>query len=459
MSESEPLTLTKDQLTSLVEGAVTKSIREINTPDPEERPAAPTETATRGAPAYNRRKYGMPQLGKAMQATFRGGWRESESFEKDLSQAASELFGYRGEKADDSDPITETAGAASSYRSMIWPKSREEMATVLYAVGERAQAEDVDRIDSAIRAMSEGTANKGAELVPTEYAQDHFQYLLTSTIAVRQVPGIMVMPVRGKTVSLPRETVVAGASQVNEATQLTVQDATLDTQEISVRKQYGFRKYSNELLADADPAWNEFLANTLVRDVALQQDLQYNEGTGSAPQIQGLVGYTGITDGASTGANGASPDFDLFYDTQYALRALNAEPDFIIAHPRVLNSLAQIKDADGNYILSNRTGVNAPGAYGTGLPGAAPKGVIINIPMWFSSQLNIARTVGTSTDCTTVLMGAANQVLILDRQGIEIAFSEHLYFDYDQTAARAIARSAIAILQPNAVAQITGVRS
>jgi HK97 family phage major capsid protein len=231
-----------------------------------------------------------------------------------------------------------------------------------------------------------------------------------------------------------------------------------DAQSITVRKQYGYRRYSNELLADADPAWMEFLANTLVRDVALQQDLQYLEGTNAAPQIQGLVGYTGLTTGASTGANGASPDFDLFYDTQYKLRLVNAEPDFIIAHPRVLNSLAKIKDADGNYMLSNRTGVNTPAAFGTGLPGASPKGIVIEIPMWFSSQINIARTVGGSTDCTTVIMGKADQVLILDRQGIEVSFSEHLFFDYDDTVARAIARSAIAVLQPTAVATITGVR-
>jgi HK97 family phage major capsid protein len=271
------------------------------------------------------------------------------------------------------------------------------------------------------------------------------------------MPGIQVMPVRSNVVTLPRESVAAGASQANEAGTLNVQDATLATQTITIRKQYGFRRYSNELLADADPAWNEFLANTLVRDVALSQDLQYLEGSNSPPQIQGLVGYTGLTS-LTSGANGASPDFDTFYDAQYALRLVNAEPDFIIAHPRVLNSLAKLKDSDGNYILSNRNGVNAPGAFGTGLPGAAPKGIVIEIPMWFSSQINIARTVGSSTNCTTAIIGRADQVLLLDRQGIEVAFSEHLYFNTDETAARAIARSAIAVITPNSVATIAGIR-
>lgn len=449
---SEPLTLTKEDLAGLMKDTVTAAIREINTPAEEDRPAA--SEATRSAPAFNRRRYVMPRLGQAMKAAYRGGWRSSEAFEKDVSQAAADIFGYRGEKTEDNDPITDEFGKAKSYRSIIWPKSRAEMAEVLYAMGERGN----ETADAAIRAMVEGTPASGGYMVPPLYAQDKFAYDLVSTIAVRQVPGIQWMPVRTNSVLLPRESSPAGASQADEAGTLNAQDATLAQQTIAIRKQYGFRRYSNELLADADPAWNEFLANTLVRDVALQQDIQYLEGNGVAPQIQGLYDYTGNTD-VSAGTNGASPDFDIFYDTQYALRLVNAEPDFVICHPRVLNSLAKIKDADGNYILSNQSGVNAPQAFGTGLPGAAPKGVILGtIPMWFSSQINIARVVGTSSDCTSVFMGASNQVLGLDRQGIEIAFSEHLYFDTDETAARAIARSAIAILQPDAVAQINGLR-
>jgi len=369
------------------------------------------------------------------------------------------VFGYVGEKAGEDDPIVGQAGTGKNYRSIFWPKSRAEMSEVLYAVGESAQAESIDRLDAAIRANSEGTQYAGLELVPTQYAQDRFAYDMVSTIAVRQVPGIQWMPVRSNVISLPRETTPGGGSVSNEATQLNTQTPAFYTQSITIRKQYGYRVYSNELLADADPAWNEFLANTLVRDVALVQDLQYLEGDGSAPDIQGLVGYSGVT-AVSNGTNGASPDFDMLYDAQYALRLINAEADFIICHPRFLNSLAKIKDASGNYILSNANGVNAPQAFGTGLPGAAPKGIALgSIPIWFSSQKSIARTVGGSTDCETVLMGASNQVLGLDRQGIEIAFSEHVLFDYDQTAARAIARSAIAILQPDAVANITGVRA
>ena len=439
-------------LQQVVTDSVSAALKAVNTVKDDDRPGAG------GAPSANvsLKRYAPPRLGVAMKGLF-GGWRSSQAFERDLSQAASDIFGYTGESDDTADPFIEEVGAAKSQRSIIWPKSREEMTEVLWAMGEKPAAREIDRIDHAIKAMAEGTAGTSG-LVPPQYLQDKFAYALVSTIAVRQVPGIEVMPVTSNLVNLPRESGTAGGSTALEAGTLTAQDATLTQQTITVKKQYGYRQYSNELFADANPAWLEFLANTLVRDVALVQDLQYLEGSGSTSNIQGLVGYSGLTTGPSLGANGSSPSFDNFLDAIYLLRAANAEPDFVIAHPRVLNSLGKLKDATGNFLLSNQNGYNAPSILATGLPGSGPKGVVTGLPVWFSSQINIARTVGSSTDCTTVIVGKSGQVLILERQGIEIAYSEHVAFATDQSAARAIGRSAIAILQPSAVTTIAGVR-
>ncbi len=450
--------LSIDQVKTLVEDSVKSALAAVNTVDPADRPGASKAVE---APAFNRRSYGLPRLGKAMNGAFRGGFRASEAFERDVTQAAAALWGYADERQDDADdPIIEEAGRAKSYRSIIWPKTRQEMVEVLYALGEKAKATEVDRIDQAIKAMGEGTGSAGGFLVPTQYLQDQFSYALVSTTAIRQIPGIQFMPVTSNVVALPRESAKAGASEANEAGALTAADATLAQQTITIRKQYGYRQYSNELLADANPAWNEFLANTLVRDVALEQDLQFLAGTGTAPQIQGLIGYSGITAGPSLGANGATPSWDNFFDGVYNLRAANAEPDFVVMHPRVLNSLAKLKDTTNNYLMSNASGYNAPQLMSTGLrDAAAPKAILLGfLPVWFSSQLSITQTVGTSTDCTTVIMGNQRNVIVLERQGLEVAYSEHVGFANDQSAARCIGRAAIAVLQPSAVETITGVR-
>lgn len=447
-----------EALETLVTTAATNAVKAANTVAEADRPGAGTAPSAN----VNLKRYAPPTLGKAMKGLF-SGWRESQSFEKDLTQAAAERFAFREiAGADDSDPLIETAGVAKSTRSIIWPKTREEFIDVLYAMGERKSAKDVDQIDRAIKAMAEGTGSAGGYLVPTQYLQDQFAYALVSTTAIRGVPGIRSMPVSSNVVALPRESTTAGASQAAEAGTLTAQDATLSQQSITVKKQYGYRRYSNELLNDANPAWLEFLANTLVRDVALQQDAQFLFGSGAGAQIQGLIGYTGVTVTAGLGymgANGSTPSFDNAIDWVYQLRAVNAEPDFVIAHPRVLNSLAKVKDSTGNYLMSSGGGVNAPVLAGTGLNGAPAKATLLGyLPTWFSSQLSIAQTVGTSTDCTTLILGASHQVILLERQGIEIAYSEHVNFNTDESAARAIGRAAIAILQPAAVETVAGIR-
>ncbi len=452
------LTLTLEQLQQTVTGAVTAALKAINTVDPDERPGA----AAKSAPAFNRSRYALPRLGVAMKALHAGAFRASSAFERDVSDAAAELFGYKGAKDDnENDPVVAEVGAGRGYRSLIWPKTRAEFADVLLAMGERAKAGEIDRVDAAIRAMAEGTGSAGGFLVPTQYLQDQFAYALVSTTALRQVPGIQTMPVTSNVIALPRESAKAGASQIAESAPLTAQDATLAQQTITIRKQFGYRLYSNELLADATPAWMEFLANTLVRDVALQQDIQFLNGSGVAPEIQGLIGYSGITAGPSLGANGSSPTFDHLFDGVYNLRAANAEPDFAIGHPRVLNSLSKIKDTTNNYLLSNAGGYGVPSLMSTGLrDAAAPKAVVLGfLPVWFSSQLPINLTVGTSTDCTTAILGNSRNVVILERSGIEVAYSEHVAFNADQSAARAIGRAAVAVLQPGAVETITGIRA
>jgi len=464
--------LTPEQLAAnpavqaLLQASAEAAVRAVNTVNPDDRPAAGAGApATRDysqAPAYLRARYAMPRVGNAMRAGARGSVRSSEIFEWDFQQAAREVFEY--DKAasvdEEQDPIVLELGASGvrSYRSIVWPKTREEFADVLLQMGEKKHAE---KINSALRAMGEATAGAGGALVPTVYAQDKFAYALVSTTVIRQIPGIQTLNVPGFTVILPRESVAAGAASAAEAGALATQDPTFAQQTITIKKQYGYRVYSNELLADGNPDVNEFIANSLVRDVGLRQDIQFLEGDGTGSNITGFVAYAGTTAGPSLGANGASPTFDHLFDFLYNLRLANVEPDFLAGHPRYLNSLSKLKDTSNNYLLSNAAGYNAPSIMSTGLAAAvsAPKAVLLgSYPVWFSSQINIARTVGTSSDCTDVYFGNRSNVVIVEAKGIEVAFSEHVAFANDQTAARAIGRSAIAVLQPAALGVMVGVR-
>ena len=447
--------LTADQVTDLVKGAVAEAIKAINPPDPAQIPGQSTKAV--GANVNLRRYNPFPSIKASLNASRKGRWDDGAAFERDFVMAAKELFGYVGKEAD-----------GVSDASIIWPTNLDEARSILAYMGERDAAKAVDRLDAAVKsvdatkAMTESvtatftSGSAGGFLVPPEFAQSLFSYALTPRVAVRNVPGIQTYQATGSTVFLPRESTRAGASQAAEAGTLSSADATLSEQTITIQKQYASRRWSNELAKDSNPAFASFLSNTLGRDLAVQQDSQFLSGSGSGAQITGILSYTGLTTGPSLGTNGRTIKNDDILDAAYNLEAANADCNFVICHPRVVNSLRKEKDNEGRYLISTQ-----PIAWtGESTQTSAPRRVLAGyLPISTSTSLSIAQTVGASTDCTSVIIGDASQVYIVERQGVEIMFSEHVYFTTDELAVRAITRSSIAILQPLAVELITGVRS
>lgn len=442
--------VTTDQLKELI----TEAVKAINPPDPAQVPGQSTKAV--GANVNLRRYNPFPSINRAVRAAKSGRFDDSSSFERDFVMAAKQVFNYVGDNAD-----------GVGDQSVIWPANLEEARTVLAYMGERDAAKSLDQIDAAVKsidatkAMTEavtatftaGTA--GGYLVPPQFLQSLFSYALTPRVALRQVPGINIVQVDSPTVFLPRETTRAGASQAAEAGTLTVQDATLGIQTVTIQKQFASRRWSNELANDSNPAFASFLSKTLGRDLAVQQDSQYLIGAGTGAQITGITGFSSTTTGPSLGTNGRSLKNDDIIDAAYLLEAANSDANFMICHPRVINSLRKEKDNEGRYLVSTQ-----PIAWvGAGTQSAPQKVVAGYLPVSTTTTLPITNTVGSSTDCTTVIIGDVSQLYIFERAGIEIMFSEHVYFATDELAVRAIARSSVGVLQPAAIELILGVRS
>lgn len=439
-----------DGLQQVVTDSVSAALKAVNTPNPEDRPAQ--EPAS--APAVVTRR-AFPSLTRALKAKRAGNAEKVAGFELEVSNAAKALW-------------YSSPGDDVKADSIVWPANLNQAIALFDFMGERKATKELDRLDSAIKSLdahaikamgesgsyslSGGTS--GGILVPPEFLQSLFAYALTPAVALRNVPGVQTLQVNSNNVRLPRESARAGASQASEAGTLSAADATLAQQSIVIEKQYAFRRWSNELADDSNPSFMQFLGNTVVRDLGVQQDSQYLQGSGSTPQIQGIIGYSGLTTATSVGANGGTPTFDNFHDAVYSIDLANAKANFLITHPRTWNSLRKIKDSTGRYLASASFGV--PVAFGAN--GGPTKLLLDYIPVVTTTSLSIALTVGSSSDCTTAILGDASQVYILERGGIEIDFSEHLYFATDEVAVRAIGRSAVAILQPAAVTTITGIR-
>jgi HK97 family phage major capsid protein len=439
--------LTVDQLKQLVTEAVGAAVREADQPKAEDRPPV-------AAPNVNFNRPIRPSISRAILAMRDGNW-DRFPVERDIFRdAAREVLGLSDE-VPATNPVI-PLGPIAAYR-------------VLEAVGAKATVTPAVR-EWAIRAMGEGTTAAGGALVPPEFLQEAFTWAILGPIAFRNAPGVDVIPVNSNVVYFPRETAVPASAAAAEAATLTATDATFAQQSITIQKQYAYAQFSNELLADANPAFDTYIARTLTRSLARFQDKQYLEGNGTAPNVLGLGSYSGLTTGYTASANGdsysASGAPDKLIDLVFALRSVGVEPNAWIMHPRTLQSLAKVKDSSGRYILESVGGtfgapvVPASGSLTTNSSGAVPspfRAMLLGYPVLLSDQIPINETQGSSSNATHIYLGDFNFARVLERQGIELATSPHVAFTTDQTAVRAIARSAIVLLAPAAFVKQGGI--
>jgi len=438
---------TAAQVTDIVKGAVTDAIKAINTVDPNERPGASKSV---DVPNINRNRTRRPSFGKAIYAAMAAKSWTGYELERDLSQAAKDMF-------------LPEAGP----NSIVMPTTPFAYYSVLEETEVKTEAYPALK-EWAVKALAEGVnsvtyANTtGSQLVVPQFLQDEFVLILTSTVAVRSVPSVRSLPVTGNVVLLPRENTQATTAAVAEAGTLTSADPAFTQQSFTIQKQYGYRTYSNELLRDSNPAIDSYISRTLVRDIALFQDLQFLEGSGSGSNLTGIRNYSGLTTSSWTAAtNGSTPVADDLIKMIFDIRKANTEPDAWIMHPRTLQNIVLLKDASGRYIFTDNNVWGGPvlnPASGTNFsyPGRAV-GTLLGKPVYLSTQISTTQTQGTSSLASYIILGNFSYCVILERQALEIATSEHVAFNTDQTAVRGLARSAIALTQPKAFSVSTGI--
>jgi len=472
--------LTETQYHADLEAAASAAVRAaladptLNPPNPTDRPAV--GGATRSAPpSFNVNLYRpvRPSITKAIIAARTGRWKGAE-LERDISEGTQALYGgspgTRGAaQTDDDEDKSYPANGKFSMPTNAWAlfdvaekaairglqSPLRDMAVAMY---ERSTGSG----QSATRAMGEGTISAGLALVPPQYLQDQFVLALTTSVSVRNMPGVETIPVNSNVIYLPRESGTASASSAAEAATLTASDPTFAQQTFNIRKQYGYRQFDNELLSDANPALEAYITKTLARDVALFQDLQFLEGSGAGSNLQGINGYSGTTAGYTPSTNGdswsattAGTVIKLLNSIVYALRSANVEGNGWIMHPRTMQSLANLTDTNGRALLQSVGGnfgapVVMPNAGTSFTYPNAIRGMLLGYPVVFTTQIPITETQGSSSAATHVFFGDWDFAKVLERQAMEIAVSEHILFTTDQTGVRAIARSALALTQPAA---------
>ena len=443
--------------------AAEAAVRAVNLPDPGARPGG----AGTGAPMVNLNRPVRPSITRAIRAMKRGSWRGAE-LERDLGQATEGIFFGTGVRASgwnqDGSGRDEDDNTGDGFKL---PSSPLSYFQVLEETGIRTPATDGGAFHQyAARALGEGTSavtsvTTAGPLVPVQYLTDQWVLALTSSIALRNMPEVQVVPVSSNIVELPRESAAAAAAGYAENSTITPNDPTLALQEFQLKKQARLQLFGNELLADSNPAIDRIIMQMLARDVALFQDSEYLEGSGSGVHIKGIRNYSSLTTSSWTAAtNGSTPGGDDLVKLPYDIFKANGRPTAFVMHPRTLQNIALLKDAQGRYIFTDMSVWGGPQIQvtkdGFTYPSAAV-GKLLGYPVYLSTQILVNETQGSSSAASHIIYGDFSKCLILERQAVDIFTSPHYAMNADQTAIRVTARSTVALTQPTAFAVATGI--
>jgi HK97 family phage major capsid protein len=240
----------------------------------------------------------------------------------------------------------------------------------------------------------------------------------------------------------------AATIPLSEAATIPLSEATFSQVLLNFRKFAALSQASSEVLADSQPDLARVLQDDMIKQTATAIDTQFLTGNGTAPNVRGFTNFTGIQTQVVGGANGGVPTLDDYAAAIQRLESANADLSRAVffVHPRSFGTLRTLKDANGRYQLNYQ-------------PGSSTAASLFGVKVLSTTNLPVNVTVGTSTDCSPVILADMSQVVVGRRQDVEVKMSEDFAFDKDVVTLRVIARTDIAPINAQAVVRMDGVRA
>ena len=216
---------------------------------------------------------------------------------------------------------------------------------------------------------------------------------------------------------------VAELAQKPETTNVTLATVTA-----SVFTAAGLATISNQLLSDSNPAADTLATRDLAKRLVALEETAFLTGTGTNQPL-GLLNTPGL---GATALTGTTVDalLDAVLDSLAKVETVHGAPTAILMHPRTWTRILKSKNAQGAYHISPGNGVQDPR---TGLRG--PSKTLWGYPVVTSNR--VPTNLGAGTNESRVIIGDYGEALILDRAGITVDESRHVYFTTNQTVFRA----------------------
>ncbi len=290
-----------------------------------------------------------------------------------------------------------------------------------------AQERMAKALGQDVKAMSSLTDAAGGYLTPTIIGSEIIR-LRDAAATLR--PLFSQITVTSDSYQLPAVTGGLTVGWVAELAEKPVSDLTFGQITTSVFTAAGLAAASNQLLADSRPSVDGLINFELAKRLAILEEKAFLNGSGTG-QPRGILNTSGVGTTALT-STAVLDLLDAILTAATAVETAHQEyPTAIVLHPRTWNRIVAARETStsAQYIIGE--GANAQGRRASD---ARPARSLFGIPVYTSS--NVPTNLGTGTNESRVIVGVFSEGLILDRQGITLDESEHVYFTSNQTVFR-----------------------
>jgi HK97 family phage major capsid protein len=292
------------------------------------------------------------------------------------------------------------------------------------------------RTEAEVKALAGATGAGGGFTVPTPLASQFIDRLRSRSVAI--AAGAVTVPMDAATLQMVRVESDPSCDWRAENAAIAEGDPVFGRVLFTAKTLAGGVPMSRELFDDSLNVGAALdRAFTGAMGLALDRAAIYGPGTGNQPL--GVVNTAGIGT-VSMGANGlALANYDRILDTILALKNANAaDATAMIAAPRTEIGLAKLKNVDGD-------------------PLRVPE-MVSRVPLLSTTSAPVNETSGTSTDCSTIVIGDFRDLLIGMRQSLEIRIFDQPLAGTGQMLAVAWLRADIQLARPASFARLTGIR-
>jgi HK97 family phage major capsid protein len=295
--------------------------------------------------------------------------------------------------------------------------------------------------ESVRNALSIGTDSAGGFSLPSYLQLPMIAALAPQSALLTAGAGISILEEGSKNYRIAAINTIPTAAWRNEGAALAESDPVFRNVDLTPRSLSFQFKTSRELLFDSANL-EQALYAVIAQAFAKELDRAGLRGSGSAPEIRGILNTSGIQ-AVANGANGASLATTAYANLIAALQAILAAdgptPTAAIMSPRSLTTLAGLLDT-------------------TNQPRRAPQ-ILEPWKMLATSQIPNNLTVGTSTDCSEIYVGDFSNLVYFIREGVSIQPLKELHAGTGEIGFACHTRADVGLLYPAALSVVTGVRA